>query len=92
VFQQSLPRNIDFHSIRATCADGVLTVSADRDESANKSHTVQVEVSGDRPAALIEPATETNPTAALPESDEQQPVVEEPEYDGKVEDVEDVPM
>ena len=92
VFQQSLPRNIDFHSIRASCADGVLTVSADRDESANKSHTVQVEVSGDHPAALIEPATETNPTAALPESDEQQPVVEEPEYDGKVEDVEDVPM
>jgi HSP20 family molecular chaperone IbpA len=30
VFQQSLPRNIDFHSIRASCADGVLTVSADR--------------------------------------------------------------
>ena len=50
-----VPRDVDYSTIQAVCADGVFTVVAERDAEANASHSVHIEVSGEHIAALAEP-------------------------------------
>jgi len=55
----AVPRDVDYSTIQAACAHGILTVMAERDASANASRSVRVEVSGEHIAALIEPSKAT---------------------------------
>jgi len=81
----SVPREADLSSIQASCVDGILTVTATRDVSANQSRETRIVVSGDSPAAL---ALEEPSSAALPEADVKDAADAE-DFDGKVEDVRD---
>jgi len=89
----SIPRDItDFSTISASCVDGILCILADRDEAARKTRVIQVQVSGEQPAALNraetlqEPrAASLLPTADTPTNDKPTPVAED--FDGKIEDL-----
>jgi hypothetical protein len=84
----SVPREADLSSIQASCVDGILTVTATRDASANQSRETQIVVSGDSPAQLAAP-TEAPSSVALPDADVKDAADAE-DFDGKVEDVQDV--
>ena len=83
----SVPREADLSSIQASCVDGILTVIATRDASANQSRETQIVVSGDSPAQLASP-TEAPSSVALPDADVKDAADAE-DFDGKVEDVQD---
>lgn len=83
----SVPREADLSSIQASCVDGILTVTATRDASANQSRETQIVVSGDSPAQLAAP-TEAPSSVALPDADVKD-VADAEDFDGKVEDVQD---
>jgi HSP20 family molecular chaperone IbpA len=79
----SVPREADLSSIQASCVDGILTVTATRDASANQSRETRIVVSGDSPAALA-----LEEPSSLPEADVKDAADAE-DFDGKVEDVRD---
>ncbi len=78
----NVPRNLDLSTLEARCADGILTVTCERDESAG-SQTVDIEVSGERPAAFIDAPVETTAPGELPTTEAPEAI----DYDGRVEDV-----
>lgn len=81
----NVPKNLDFSTLEARCVDGILTVTCERDASAAGAHTVDIEVSGERPAAFIDavPVEYDAPSGELPTTE----ALEAIDYDGKVEDV-----
>jgi len=81
----NVPKNLDFSTLEARCVDGILTVTCERDASAAGAHTVDIEVSGERPASFIDavPVEHDAPSGELPTTE----ALEVIDYDGKVEDV-----
>merc|ERR1711968_258565 len=78
----NVPRNLDLSTLEARCADGILTVTCERDESAG-SQTVDIEVSGEQPAEFIDAPVETTAPGELPTTEAPEAI----DYDGRVEDV-----
>ena len=78
----NVPRNLDLSTLEARCADGILTVTCERDESAS-SQTVDIEVSGEQPAEFIDAPVETTAPGELPTTEAPEAI----DYDGRVEDV-----
>merc|ERR1712164_14136 len=78
----NVPRNLDLSTLEARCADGILTVTCERDESAG-SQTVGIEVSGEQPAEFIDAPVETTAPGELPTTEAPEAI----DYDGRVEDV-----
>jgi len=79
----SVSKNVDHTKIRATCTNGVLLVVAEPQENESHSHTLEIHVSGEHPAAIAE----LMPSAvdiALPAAEKP---AEVEDFDGKVEDV-----
>ena len=77
----NVPRNLDLSTLEARCADGILTVTCERDESAG-SQTVDIEVSGEQPAEFIDAPVETTAPGELPTTEAPEAI----DYDGRVED------
>ena len=73
---------MDLSTLEARCADGILIVTCERDESAG-SQTVDIEVSGERPVAFIDAPVETTAPGELPTTEAPEAI----DYDGRVEDV-----
>lgn len=76
----SVSRNVDHSTIRAACANGILSVVAEPTKTETETHVLQIDVSGDSPAALVEATVE----AALPSTEKP---TEVEDFDGKIEDV-----
>lgn len=81
----NVPKNVDFTTLEARCVDGILTVTCERDASVAGAHTVDIEVSSERPAAFIDavPVEHDAPPGELPTTEAHEAI----DYDGKVEDV-----
>ena len=79
----SVSKNVDYTKIRATCTNGVLLIVAEPKESEHESHTLEIQVSGEQPAAVAELMPNTV-DVALPVSEKP---AEIDDFDGKVEDV-----
>ena len=79
----SVSKNVDYTKIRATCTNGVLLIVAEPKESEHESHTLEIQVSGEQPAAVAELMPNTV-DVALPVSEKP---AEVDDFDGKVEDV-----